>query len=75
MNVYEACIDTIFMSFLMDEKYFKGDFMPTSLAKIVDLFKDAEEARIEYEKRMSNAMSKASSASPKPDAGQTVATE
>merc|ERR1712000_301520 len=64
LNVYEACIDTLFLCFLIDEEEYNAEYMPESLAKIVDLFKGAEEARLEYEKTVKNAMDKANAVEP-----------
>lgn len=58
LNVYEACIDTIFMAFLIDEDELNGEYMPEALSSIVGMFTGAEEARLAYEKQMRDAMNR-----------------
>ena len=55
VNVYEALVDTTLMSFLIDEEHFGGKFMPEELAELTDMFKGAEEARREYERKLREA--------------------
>lgn len=58
INVYECCVDTIMMSFLIDEEDLGGAFMDKELAELLGLFKDAEDARMNYEKQLKNATAK-----------------
>jgi hypothetical protein len=58
VNVYDALVDTILMSFLLDEQYFDGEYMVQELAELTDLFRGAEEARLEYERKLREASNK-----------------
>jgi choline transporter-like protein 2/4/5 len=67
VNVYESLVDTTLMCFLLDEEYFQGEYMVEELAELTDLFKGAEEARLDYERKLREASNKkpGSSAEPK----------
>lgn len=52
INVYECAVDTIMMCFLIDESEMNATFLDLELADLLGLFKDAEEARLNYEKQL-----------------------
>lgn len=68
LDVYEACIDTIFMCFCIDRKYFLpgsqagpngvagGGYAPESLAKIIDVYDGAAKAQQRCDEAMKEAM-------------------
>jgi hypothetical protein len=49
LNVYESCVDTVMMCFFVDEQDLEGKYMPESLARLVGMFAQAENARRAYE--------------------------
>jgi choline transporter-like protein 2/4/5 len=67
VNVYEALVDTTLMTFLVDEEFYGGEFMVEELAELTDMFKGAELARRDYEKKLREASRK------KPESGKEKA--
>jgi len=55
VNVYEACVDTTLICFLIDEEDYDGVFMADELAELVGMFEGAELARRDYEKKLRDA--------------------
>lgn len=57
VNVYEACVDTVLICFLLDEEDYAGTFLSDELAELVGMFEGAELARRDYEKKLREASS------------------
>lgn len=55
VNVFEVCVDSIMMCFLIDEASFKATFVPPSLAILIGTFTEIGAAREKYDSMVGDA--------------------